>query len=84
MDEIHQSSVLGQMVRPGSQSQPAGQMLQQDPGLLVLGSEGAGLDQETLAACDRVVEIPMADGVPSLNVATASAVLLWERRRTQA
>ncbi|MEE2908586.1 MAG: RNA methyltransferase [Planctomycetota bacterium] len=48
---------------------------------LVLGSEGHGLDDETLEACDAVIEIPMADGIPSLNVATASAILLWERRR---
>ena len=48
---------------------------------VVLGSEGPGLDQDTIAACDRVVEIPMAAGVPSLNVATASAILLWERCR---
>ncbi|MCH2132904.1 MAG: RNA methyltransferase [Phycisphaerales bacterium] len=49
----------------------------------IVGSEGHGLDADTLAACDAVVEIPMATGVPSLNVATAAAILLWERRRTQ-
>ena len=48
---------------------------------LVLGSEGPGLDNATISACDRVVEIPMSAGVPSLNVATAAAILLWEIRR---
>ena len=48
---------------------------------LVMGAEGAGLDERTVSVCDGVVEIPMARGVPSLNVATAAAILMWERRR---
>lgn len=49
---------------------------------LVMGTEGAGLDEQTLSICDSIVEIPMAREVPSLNVATAAAVLMWERRRS--
>jgi tRNA G18 (ribose-2'-O)-methylase SpoU len=41
---------------------------------LLLGAEGPGLTDAALAACDVVVRIPMADGVDSLNVATAAAV----------
>jgi len=41
---------------------------------LVLGAEGPGLSAATLAASDRVVRIPMAQGADSLNVATAAAV----------
>lgn len=41
---------------------------------LVVGAEGPGLSAGALAACDRVVRIPMARGVDSLNVATAAAV----------
>ena len=41
---------------------------------LVLGAEGPGLSAVALAASDVVVSIPMADGVDSLNVATAAAV----------
>ncbi|MDF8264007.1 TrmH family RNA methyltransferase [Luteipulveratus flavus] len=44
---------------------------------LVLGAEGDGLSQRTVAACDLVVRIPMAGGVDSLNVAAASAVAMW-------
>jgi tRNA G18 (ribose-2'-O)-methylase SpoU len=44
---------------------------------LVLGSEGPGLRGATLAACDRVLRIPMAGGFDSLNVATASGVALY-------
>jgi tRNA G18 (ribose-2'-O)-methylase SpoU len=41
---------------------------------LLLGAEGRGLTTEALEAADLVVRIPMADGVDSLNVATAAAI----------
>jgi tRNA G18 (ribose-2'-O)-methylase SpoU len=41
---------------------------------IVLGAEGPGLSDETLAMADACVRIPMADGVDSLNVATAAAI----------
>lgn len=44
--------------------------------VLLLGAEGDGLTTAALAAADRRVRIPMADGVDSLNVATAAAVAL--------
>jgi tRNA G18 (ribose-2'-O)-methylase SpoU len=43
---------------------------------LVLGAEGPGLSDEWLAAADRRVRIPIADGVDSLNVSVAAAVAL--------
>lgn len=45
---------------------------------LALGNEGWGLPQGLLAACDRLVELPMASGVDSLNVGAAGAILMWE------
>ena len=47
---------------------------------VVLGSEGDGLAENTIAACDYTVKIPMYHGVDSLNVAAASAVAFWELR----
>ena len=47
---------------------------------VVLGSEGDGLKDGTIAACDYTVKIPMYHGVDSLNVAAASAVAFWELR----
>ena len=47
---------------------------------VVLGSEGDGLAQTTIANCDYTVKIPMYHGVDSLNVAAASAVAFWELR----
>lgn len=44
--------------------------------VLLLGAEGPGLTGSVLAAADRLVRIPMADGVDSINVAAATAVAL--------
>lgn len=46
----------------------------------ILGSEGDGLTNTTIAQCDYTVKIPMYHGVDSLNVAAASAVAFWELR----
>lgn len=45
---------------------------------IVLGTEGDGLKEKTIAGCDYTVKIPMAHGVDSLNVAAASAVAFWQ------
>lgn len=56
--------------------------LRREPKLaVVLGTEGDGLSQRTVADCDYAVRIPMARGVDSLNVAAASAVAFWELGR---
>lgn len=47
---------------------------------VIFGTEGDGLADETIAACDYTVKIPMAHGVDSLNVAAASAVTFWQLR----
>lgn len=59
-----------------------------DPALLaqkklavILGTEGDGLADQTIADCDYTVMIPMSHGVDSLNVAAASAVAFWELGR---
>lgn len=45
---------------------------------IVLGTEGDGLAQKTIADCDYTIRIPMSHGVDSLNVAAASAVAFWQ------
>ena len=47
---------------------------------VLMGSEGDGLTEDTIAACDYTVKIPMYHGVDSLNVAAASAVAFWQLR----
>lgn len=51
---------------------------QQEKLALVLGTEGDGLSENTIACGDMSVIIPMAHGVDSLNVAAASAVAFWQ------
>ena len=48
---------------------------------IVLGTEGDGLADGTIAQCDYTVRIPMSHGVDSLNVAAASAVAFWQLGR---
>lgn len=51
---------------------------------MIFGSEGHGLPKSTLEVCDAVCKIPMSGSnseSPSLNVAVASAVFLYERAR---
>jgi len=51
--------------------------------IYVIGAEGEGMDRELAAACDLRLSIPGTGLVESLNVASATAVLLalWNRRR---
>ena len=50
---------------------------------LVVGHEDHGLTKATLAACDRAAFLPMVGRVGSLNVATATAIALYELRRQE-
>ena len=52
------------------------------PTLLTMGSEGPGLSAELAAACSRLVKIPMAGSLDSLNLAVATALMLYEIRRS--
>ena len=53
-------------------------LMQEERLAIFLGNEGEGLGDETIAACDYTVMIPMSHGVDSLNVAAASAVAFWQ------
>lgn len=47
---------------------------------LLVGAEGTGLSEPTLAAADSTLAIPMSRGTDSLNVATAAAIAVWALR----
>ena len=55
-----------------------GELKEHEKLAIVLGTEGTGLPDEVIAACDHRVMIPMYHGVDSLNVAAASAIAFWE------
>jgi tRNA G18 (ribose-2'-O)-methylase SpoU len=48
---------------------------------IIFGSEGSGISPNVLKVCDLAVAIPMQLGVDSINVASASAVFLYEVMR---
>ena len=56
-------------------------LMAEDKLAVILGTEGDGLAQNTIAGCDYTVKIPMSHGVDSLNVAAASAVACWQLGR---
>jgi RNA methyltransferase, TrmH family len=53
------------------------------PTLLVMGGEGPGLSPESTAACKRLVKIPMAGRLDSLNLAVATALTLYQIQGSQ-
>ena len=52
-----------------------------EPVLMLMGSEGPGLTDHLAGACTRLVKIPMAGRLDSLNLAVATALMLYEVRR---
>lgn len=56
-------------------------LMAEDKLAVILGTEGDGLTQNTIAGCNYTVKIPMSHGVDSLNVAAASAVACWQLGR---
>lgn len=74
-------SVVASVPRGGSAPE---NVLWSGPVALLLGGEGPGLPADVIAAADERVSIPMLDGVESLNVAAAGAVLVYAARRLHA
>ncbi len=54
------------------------------PVALLVGTEGTGLSDAAVDACDVVLSIPLDPRVDSLNVATAAAIACWALRHARA
>ncbi len=67
--------VVGAATRGG---RPEANRSEKKPVALVLGNEEHGIAPELARACTRLVTIPGAGTIESLNVSVAGAVLLWE------
>ena len=82
MEELHDLGykTTAMALREDSYAIDAPELREIDKLAILLGSEGDGLLDETIAACDYTVKIPMYHDVDSLNVAAASAVAFWELR----
>lgn len=54
------------------------------PTAVIIGNEGAGVSDELLERCDKLVAIPQATGFESLNAAVSTGIVLYEihRQRT--
>ena len=52
--------------------------------LLIIGSEGRGLEPAVLELCDACITIPQSGVTESLNVAVASGIVLAEFKRQEA
>ena len=75
----HELALVGAVLRPGAV--PLSRFVRPPGVALLLGSEGPGLSEAAIAACDHLITIPMAGGADSLNVATAGAVILHHLQR---
>lgn len=51
-----------------------------EPVMLVMGSEGPGLSDSLTRSCSRLVKIPMAGDLDSLNLAVATGLALYQVR----
>lgn len=82
MDQLKEMGfkTVSMALRDDSYSIDDPRLRQEEKLAILMGSEGDGLTDDTLASCDFTVKIPMYHDVDSLNVAAASAVAFWELR----
>jgi TrmH family RNA methyltransferase len=73
----------GEIVATAARAQADFRRTYARPTLLMLGSEGSGLSPALAARANVSVRIPMPGAAESLNVATATALMLYEIRRPE-
>ncbi|MEL4897952.1 TrmH family RNA methyltransferase [Crocosphaera sp. Alani8] len=53
------------------------------PTLILVGNEGSGLSDSLVSLANEIISIPLGEGVESLNVAIATALILYEAKRQE-
>ena len=48
---------------------------------IIVGNEAEGISGRMIKKCDELVSIPMEEGIESLNVGAAGAIILFEKQR---
>jgi len=74
VDRLHSRG--GRVLATGSRGETLHALPRNQPILLLIGNEGAGLSAEALQSADQLVGIRLNRGVESLNVAVATGILL--------
>ena len=82
LQEMKAASIQSIAAHPHASS-TLGRVNLNDKLCIVFGSEGSGIRTEILKACDEQVAIPMKQQIDSINVASASAVFLYEISRSK-
>ncbi|HET8687102.1 MAG TPA: TrmH family RNA methyltransferase [Methanosarcina sp.] len=59
-------------------AEPLDKFLWSEKTIMIYGEEQRGLSDEAITLCDRIVYIPMRGSVRSLNVATASGIVMYD------
>ncbi len=78
LEKLKQYGIKLYAAHPHPKSVNIGEIDFSSQSCIVLGAEGNGISKKILDLCNEFVTIPMKEGVNSLNVASASAVMLWE------
>lgn len=52
-----------------------------EPTVVVVGSEGEGMDPHVAAVCDQLVSIPLKGSISSLNASVAAGIVFFEALR---
>lgn len=78
---LHQRGFTVLAAHPGEEAADFREVDLTRPVAFMLGAELHGISDEGLARADRLVVIPMAGLVRSLNVSVAAALLLFEAKR---
>ena len=81
LDELREAGFATVALTPSASALPLPAVVEaaaSRPVAMILGHEGEGVTEVSLEACEYHARIPISSDVDSLNVATASAVALYE------